>query len=74
MEEADVAPGSPSLARKARGNGKSPEILRRPVKQKRTVKERMTVLGNAFRVISSVVLEVSDVFLEIADDFSEDDA
>jgi hypothetical protein len=31
------------------------------------------VLGNAFRVISSVVLEVSDVFLEMADDFSEDD-
>jgi hypothetical protein len=30
------------------------------------------VLGNAFRVISSIVLEVSNVFLEITDNFSED--
>jgi hypothetical protein len=73
MEEADVAPGSPSSAWKTRGNSKSLEILQRPVKQKHIVKERMTVLGNAFRVISSIALEVIDVFLEMADDFSEDD-
>jgi hypothetical protein len=74
VDEADAAPASPSLARKARDNGKSPAILPRPVNQKRTVKERMTVLGNAFRVIGSAFLEVSDVFLEMADDISEDDA
>jgi hypothetical protein len=27
IEEADIAPNSPSSARKARGNNKSPEIL-----------------------------------------------